>query len=144
MKGHLSVLASILTALLVPVARGEVIPSADAEITYVVSGGYWEHAGRSGTFRIVVSDGGVEHVYSRVSAQWITEAPTSERDKRIAVSKILLSGHLISVGLPELTALNNQVRVTLSGVLTHMPEHLVSCVYLLKADETVVVERECS
>lgn len=46
-------------------------PELDAEIAFVSTGGTWSQGDRTGFVRVVVVNGGFEHVTSRLFLQWL-------------------------------------------------------------------------
>ena len=143
MKRHLFVLCAVLTAVPVCVAQEGAPSSTDPSLVFLISGGYWEHNGARGAFRVLVRNGGFEHVSSQVSAEWVAEPQEAGQPSRVIFTRGLLNGGLISVGVPVLTPLKNQLRVTLHGVVSTDPDEKVSCEFLLKADGTAVVVKKC-
>jgi hypothetical protein len=74
-----------------------------ASIEAAVSGGYWKSGDKDGRYRVVVVNGGFEHVHSKVFLQWVT-GPTSERVQSILLSvpvREINESNFWSVGVPE-------------------------------------------
>jgi len=144
MKAHLSVLLILILASVQGTALAAAATQVDPSVTSVLAAGYWEHAGKRGTFRVVMSQGGFEHINTTVVAEWLEESSGSTSSPRVRTSRDLLRNHLASFDMPSLKVYPNRVRVTLNGVLTQMPDSKVSCVFDLLGDGTVRVVRECS
>jgi ribosomal protein L11 methylase PrmA len=119
-----NILATVLLSL-AAVTSGGVPP----DVVSVVSGGYWESGGNSGTYRVVVVNSGFEHVTSRVFVEWVSE-PRSARDSARVVSAVeptLPFGQ----GTASLTATlkplsQGKMQVLVSGVISTAPEQAVS------------------
>jgi hypothetical protein len=143
MKGHLIILGALSLAYGNTLSQsGAATP--DPDIVVIVTGGSWEHDGKRGTFRIVVRNCGFEHVSSQVTADWITEPRSLGYLPKIETTRQLLAAGAISVGMPELESIEDAMRVTIRGTPSVTSSHIVTCVYDLKADGTVVVAMECS
>jgi len=143
MKGHLFVLGVLSLACGNALSQsGAATP--DPDIVIIVTGGGWEHDGERGTFRIVVRNSGFEHVSSQVTADWVTEPRSPTDSPKVRTTRQLLAAGAISVVMPDLESIEDAMRVTIRGTSSVASSHIVTCVYDLKADGTVVVARECS
>jgi hypothetical protein len=142
MKAHLFVLLVLASAQEAVLAAAAT--QVDPSVTSVVTAGYWELSGKSGTFRVVMSHDGFEHVNTTVVAEWVEESSSPTSSPRVRTSRDLLRNHLASFEVPDLKIYSNRVRVTLKGVPTQIPDSKVSCVFDLLGDGTVRVVRECS
>jgi hypothetical protein len=93
----------------------------DPSVQFVVTGGYWTVDGRDGVYRVVVQQGGWEHVASHVIVQWLA------RDEDVFGYKVLESIALIdpqvdgpwSFRAPKLKRQEVGVNVMLRGTHTH-------------------------
>ena len=85
------------------------------DVVSVATGGYWEHAGRSGTFRVVLLRGGFEHVVSSLRAEWVAEPSSSEESPTIVHRIDLFSMFLGYLDAPIVSELKSGVRVTING-----------------------------
>jgi hypothetical protein len=143
MKPHLFVLGVLSLACSNALSQsGPATP--DPDIVVVVTGWGWERDGERGTYRIVVRNSGFEHVSSQVTADWITEPRSPNDSPKVRTTRQLLAAGAISVGMPDLEQTENGMRVTIRGTSSVASSHIVTCVYDLKADGTVVVVRKCS
>lgn len=66
---------SIVFLLLVGSALGAQGPRLDPNVAFVSTGGFWSRGDSSGVVRVVVVNGGREHVTSRVFVEWVGEEP---------------------------------------------------------------------
>lgn len=81
--------ALLLATLLVSSAMAQV-PAIPREVVGVSTIGYWHTASQSGTYRVVVTQNGWEHVWSRVFVQWLPEPKTKDAvEPPITVSELL-------------------------------------------------------
>jgi len=116
----------------------------DPSISSISTAGHWEHSGRSGTFRVVLSQDGFEHINTTVVAEWVEVSSTAPQPNIVATTRELLRNYLAAFEAPELKVYPDRVQVTLKGVLTQIPEGKVTCVFELLGDGTVRVVRKCS
>jgi hypothetical protein len=142
MKGHISVRKASILGLSLWVMTS--MAASDPEIAHTVSGGYWEHGGNHGHFRVLIRQVGFEHIGSQVTAEWIAEPESRQGTYRVHLTKQLVGHFLGSMGAPVLTPGRNEIRVKLKGEFTQFPDQTATCEYLLKADGIVLVVRECS
>jgi hypothetical protein len=61
---------------------GPGLPSVPASVAAVTSGGQWETKNERGRYRVIVEEGGWEHVISRVHIEWLAEL---SKEKKLAV-----------------------------------------------------------
>src|SRR5262249_50760387 len=95
-----------------------VLPS----IAFVVTGGAWQTKKGHGRYRVVVEDGGWEHVTSRVYVEWLVE---DENERRIVVGAAALISELgdkWSVGQPKVTSSKNGATVELPAANAFEPD----------------------
>ena len=84
--------AALVALSLVCSAVSAQVPTVPTNVTAVQTLGYWQHDGRSGTYRVITTTEGWEHVWSRVFVEWLPE-PAS-RDEPSLVS------HTVELELP--------------------------------------------
>jgi len=117
-----------MVALICPVAAralraqdvAPALPSVDARISHMVSGGYWRAGQLEGRFRAVVLSAGFEHVISHLYIQWVSDE-TDTTEARIVATKPVdaLSVGGWSLGSPKLFRRDGQWRVEVGGVDSH-------------------------
>lgn len=93
----------------------------DPSVAFVTTGGYWPASRKSdaehGHYRVVVTNGGWEHVSSRVRLEWILEDPNSKSTKVLKSVEVKeLSGGMWSVGQPSFAG---AAAITLSATQTY-------------------------
>jgi hypothetical protein len=118
-------------------------PTVPIDVVAIVSGGYWVHDNFSGFVRVIVSNGGFEHVSSTVVAEWISEPRSTAERPRVARALELVAPGFVSLGAPVLERRGNLMRVTIEGVLSHEPAATVRCVFDLRPDGTAETIRSC-
>lgn len=129
----------LMLSAITPALCGQVPP----EVVSVESGGYWESDGRSGSYRVVVTNHGFEHVTSRVVVEWVAD-PESPREGPVIVAAVeppLPFGN----GVASLSATLDpvgpgHVRITLSGAIAVDPTQSVGAVIAATAPGEVAVE----
>jgi hypothetical protein len=57
-------------------------------VVFLASGGYWETKKERGRYRVIVEEGGWEHVKSRVQIEWIAERPTEKRLELVTATRL--------------------------------------------------------
>jgi len=62
--------------------------SLASKISYVASGGIWEHDGRFGRYRLIVVTEGVEHAGTYAYAQWLSIAESTHEIEEVATVPI--------------------------------------------------------
>lgn len=65
------------------------VPAVPTNVTAVQTLGYWQQDGRSGTYRVITTTEGWEHVWSRVFVEWLPE-PASRDDPAPAAHAVEL------------------------------------------------------
>jgi hypothetical protein len=85
------------------------------DIQYVVTGGRWSDAGRSGVYRVLVRTGGFEHVVSEAHVEWIS---TDTTEPQILVSKKAPTGSW-RLDNPRFFAKGRSWRVEIEALETH-------------------------
>jgi hypothetical protein len=79
----------LLIFLLVSSATAEE-PRLPREVVGVTTLGYWQTASQSGTYRVVVTQNGWEHVWSQVFVQWLPEPKSRDAaEPPITVAELL-------------------------------------------------------
>ena len=64
----------LLLAAVPPAARATtVVPES---VATVLTGGYWSHDGKSGTYRLVIVNEGSDPITSRVFVEWLAQSPS--------------------------------------------------------------------
>ncbi|WP_127997193.1 hypothetical protein [Piscinibacter defluvii] len=56
------------------------VPAVPNNVTSVQTVGYWRHGGQSGTYRVITTTEGWEHVWSRVFVEWLPEPVSREAE----------------------------------------------------------------
>lgn len=99
-----------------PLLAGAADSGVPAAVATVVSGGYWQAGGRSGSYRVVVALQGFETVGSRVSVEWIA-GPTSPDDAAtlVAAAEPALGDAPVTWSVNLQRVLPGCVRITLRG-----------------------------
>lgn len=94
-----------------------------AAVATVVSGGYWQAEGRSGSYRVVVALRGFETVGSRVIVEWVAGPKTADDAAAVvaAVEPALPEGEPVTWTANLQRVLPGCVRITLRGVNTMLP-----------------------
>ncbi|WP_164962249.1 hypothetical protein [Rubrivivax sp. JA1026] len=64
---------AILALALVCIEASAQVPAVPSNVTSVQTIGYWRHDGQSGTYRVITTREGWEHVWSRVFIEWLPE-----------------------------------------------------------------------
>jgi len=95
-------------------------------VAQVESGGYWNHDGRSGRFRIVIADEGWEHVISRIFIEWIEQDGEGRGRDKVVARVEPTTGEMISFRATLSWAVPGSVRIAVEGVYTHMLEKRVT------------------
>lgn len=81
--------ALLLVALLVSSAMAQE-PRVPRDVVGVSTLGYWQTASQSGTYRVVVTQNGWEHVWSQVFVQWLPEPKSRDAaEPPITVAELL-------------------------------------------------------
>jgi hypothetical protein len=134
---------SALFFLILTSAQGPSLAAETGQLEAVATAGRWEHAGKTGVFRVVISESGVEQVKTSVFAEWV-EDPTASVPNPQALSRIYLFRNFMATFVPpKVKVYKNRVRVTLEGWLEQETFRAVSCVFDLLADGKVRVVSEC-
>jgi hypothetical protein len=88
----------------------------DPALTAVVSGGYWESAGKRGSIRLLVFNTGWDNVQSRLVVQWIEEQPAKERILIHASRDVeAIPGQKWALAAPRLELQNRRWYVIVTG-----------------------------
>ena len=125
-----SILASSLALLFSAASSASVVP---ADVSNIVSGGYWTSGDESGTYRVVIVSGGFEHVTSRAFVEWIAD-PKSEQDEPKVVA-VVEPDLPFGEGLARFDATLEPIapgkaRIVLSGVISVAPDQKVRAVLI--------------
>ena len=91
-------------------------------VAFVVTGGAWHTKNERGRYRIVVEEGGWEHVTSRVYVEWLLE---DEDERRIVLGTASLISELgakWSIGQPKVTPSKNGATVELPAANAFEPD----------------------
>ena len=119
MAANLSLAMAVLVAALAPASGSEQQTLAvPAEVETVVTGGQWKSDKQSGTYRVIVSTGGFEHIVSQVQVDWITETVDRDDPPRVVSSKIAETGAW-RLFQPRIVKSGGKWRVLLEGIETH-------------------------
>jgi hypothetical protein len=86
-----------------------------ADVHYVVTGGRWSDAGRSGVYRVVVRTGGMDHVVSEVHVEWIS---TDTTEPQVLLSKKAPTGSW-RLDNPRFRGQGRSWRVEIEALETH-------------------------
>ena len=86
-----------------------------ADVHYVVTGGRWSHAGRTGVYRVVVRTGGMDHVVSEAYVEWIS---TDTTEPKILLSKKAPTGSW-RLDSPRFRGQGRSWRVEIEALETH-------------------------
>jgi hypothetical protein len=138
-----SALRVALVAVIIPAAFAKTPLPVDPALVSTVTDGYWESAGMRGHYRVLLFRGGLEHITSRVVAEWVADPTGTRSDARVAHSSVLVDDCMCSLDTPRLDRLPVGVRVTLTGELTHIPGQNVTCAFELQPDGQVKVLSKC-
>ena len=85
------------------------------DIEYVVTGGRWSAAGRTGVYRVLVRTGGFEHVVSEAEVEWIA---TDSGEPQVVQSKTAPTGSW-RLDNPRIRSEGKAWRVELEALETH-------------------------
>jgi hypothetical protein len=61
-------------------------PKVPLEVVSVVSGGHWQEGARSGTYRVVTTREGWEHLWSRLAVEWLADPGSRDEQQSIVAS----------------------------------------------------------
>ena len=107
-------------------ARAQELPALDPAITHVVTGGYWEAAGREGSLRLVVVTHGFDHLISRLYVQWLEAVPDSATVRVVGTEPVrTIPEGIWTLHRPRLRRAGGEWRVSVEGTDTHTdpPRH---------------------
>jgi hypothetical protein len=130
--------AALLFAAL-PLALGSTLCLAadapvDPSITDIRSAGFWEDAGHSGTYRVVVRHFGFEEISSSITLEWVSDS-TRESSAHLNHSVILADALLGAIGIDSLRAMNGGVQLVLIGPLHNGSQY--HCVVVMRPDGSI-------
>jgi hypothetical protein len=135
---------SILVFLVLASAQGASLAAEAIPSETVSTFGHWEHAGKTGVFRIVMSESGLEQVKTTVLAEWVEDPTASSPSPQVRSSVYIFRNYMATFVPPKVKVYKNRVRVTLEGIFMRASDGSVSCVIDLLADGKVNVVRECT
>jgi|SRR5262245_15788889 len=118
-KAPLIIMAVLLNVLTPASGAAENILAIPVDVEAVVTGGRWTSDKLSGTYRVIVSAGGFEHIVSEVQVDWIAEAGGRDDPPRVVSSKIAetASWRLFQ---PRIVKRSGNWRVLLEGIEPHL------------------------
>jgi hypothetical protein len=96
-------------------------PTIAPNVESVVSGGNWQMDNQDGRYRIIIVNGGFEHIFSHVFLQWI-ETGTREQGPAILFSTPVEEINrlsLWSIGTPEYILDSKQFRLSATNTYTY-------------------------
>ena len=96
-------------------AQDRTPPTIPPDIQYVVTGGRWSAAGRTGVYRVLVRTGGFEHVVSEAVVEWVA---TDKGEAQIIASK-LAPTESWRLDNPRILGAGTAWRVELDALETH-------------------------
>jgi len=135
------VLAVAFLCVSVALAQSGVPP----EVSSVVSAGYWQANGQSGTYRVVVTSQGWEHVTSRVLVEWLAEAKELGQSPTVlsVVEPPLPFGQSVAALTAKLKPISSGcAELSISGVISAEPSQKVSATLI--ATEPGRIERKAA
>ena len=111
-------LCTVMLVLAASDTRGQATTTIPADVEAVVTGGKWSANGQNGTYRVIVSTGGFEHIVSQVQVDWIAHSNDRDTLDKVIASKIAQTGswRLLT---PRISRTGGQWRAVLDGVETH-------------------------
>jgi hypothetical protein len=89
------------------------------DIAAVVTGGRWQSGALSGTYRVVVRNGGFEHVVSYAQVDWITDSSSRDEAPRVIDSQLAATGSWL-LDRPRIIGSGSAWRVEFNAVETHL------------------------
>jgi len=89
------------------------------DVESVVTGGQWTSDKLSGTYRVIVSAGGFEHIVSQVQVDWIVEAGGPDNPTRVVSSRIAETASW-RLFRPRIVKRSGKWRVLLDGIEPHL------------------------
>jgi len=89
------------------------------DVESVVTGGQWTSDKLSGTYRVIVSAGGFEHIVSQVQVDWIVEAGGRDNPTRVVSSRIAETASW-RLFRPRIVKRSGKWRVLLDGIEPHL------------------------
>lgn len=94
-------------------------PSVPTSVAWVASGGYWETKSERGRYRIIVEEGGWEHVKSRIHIEWIAERSKEKRLAVVAAATVSELGDQWTFGSPKIVPSKTGVSLELPATDPH-------------------------
>ena len=96
--------------------------SVRPSIAFVVTGGAWQTKKEHGRYRVVVEEGGWEHVTSRVYVEWLVEDVNERRIVVRAAALVSELGDKWSIGQPKITPSKRGATVELPAANAFEPD----------------------
>lgn len=113
------VLGTVGIPLLSASERRSTRPSVPTSVVSVASGGYWETKNERGRYRIIVEEGGWEHVKHRVHIEWISERSGEKRLAVVAAETVAEVGGMWAIGAPRIVLAKGATSVELPATNAH-------------------------
>jgi hypothetical protein len=123
-------LRTLFLMLLLPFSAFAQSP-VPSDVYSVASGGYWEAAGESGTYRVLVVNSGFEHVTSRVFVEWVRGPKPGESTPTVVASvepELPFGRGIASLNATLQPQLKGKVHIVVSGVISAQPDKKVRAV----------------
>ena len=118
-KAPLIIMAVLLNVLTPASGAAENILAIPVDVEAVVTGGRWTSDKLSGTYRVIVSAGGFEHIVSQVQVDWIVDAGGRDNPPRVVSSRIAETASW-RLFRPRIVKRSGKWRVLLDGIEPHL------------------------
>ena len=117
-------------------------PLVPPNVTSVITLGYWQHAGQAGTYRVITTTEGWEHVWSRVFVEWLPEPtqsnPSAQPFRVVEVLPPFASGTAVLQATVQRQGVG--AIIISVGATPNYEQHAKSKQYRFKATSPGVVE----
>ncbi len=135
----------IFSAALVflPVFASPSFGAVPPDVVSVTSGGYWDDGEKSGTYRVVISNKGFEHITSTLLIEWIADPADRDGSPVVAgsVEPSLPFGQGVSNLRATLSVIEpNHVEVKVLGTMASDLDHEVSATIYARSPNEVEVK----
>jgi len=118
-SGRLVAMAMLATILIPANGMAQETLAIPPDVESVVTGGQWTSDKLSGTYRVIVSAGGFEHIVSQVQVDWIVEAGGPDNPTRVVSSRIAETASW-RLFRPRIVKRSGKWRVLLDGIEPHL------------------------
>jgi hypothetical protein len=108
----------------------DALPLVDPSVVEICSAGWWEETGHGGTYRVVVRQGGFEHINTSVQVEWLMQGYADTRERRVVHSILFLDTLLGAVTIESMKRTKDGVKLVLAGQMQYGPGY--HCVVALR------------